>query len=118
MRRKVSPLAEAAKDHAAGGGSEPVKVLYGGYLPVFGLTGSHPIYEQLLDSPPPGYEFVCVRGGQLTGVAKLERYLTERLLGNGKSGLLLNDITKRIRRRETGLPFRRESLSIFYRKTV
>ncbi len=37
--------------------SEPIEVLYAGYLPVFNQVGSHPLFHHITN-PPYGYEFV------------------------------------------------------------
>ena len=37
--------------------SEPIEVLYAGYLPRFNLVGSHPQFHHITN-PPYGYEFV------------------------------------------------------------
>ena len=47
--------------------SEMIKVLYPGYLPVFGSDGFHPQYFHYLTNPPAGYEYVYVDRGNLWG---------------------------------------------------
>lgn len=37
--------------------SEPIAVLYAGYLQIFGSVGAHPQFHHITN-PPPGYEFV------------------------------------------------------------
>jgi len=46
------------------------KVLYAGYLPPFGLIGSHPQFEHL-GSPPPGYEFEYIDAGRFALLFRL-----------------------------------------------
>lgn len=78
---------------------ETIKVLHAGYLPGFGSVKSHPLFYHFLANPPPGYEFVYVGAGILSGIDRLIAFVTEALLFPGTIGPKLNVIMMLIKER-------------------